>query len=152
MPMNYRRLAGGRTRRKPARDDVSLASQARMRAERAARAKPQRTAVPAKAKKAARGALQRKTKRAGLAEELRRLAVGRAGELHRGGRRTTAAPSALDVAEMLAAAGGRKIAARTARKHLGPRESVVRNAQQAARARKWRKAVRAAREQGARVE
>lgn len=106
---------------------------------------------PAKAKKAARGALQRKTKLAGLAEDVRRLAVGRAGELHRGGRWNVAAPRSADVVELLAAGGGRKISARTVREHLGPRESVVRNARAAARARRRRDEVRREREQGTRV-
>ena len=149
--MNFRYLAGGKKRRKAADDEVSRASQSRLRAARAARPKAQRASVPAKAKKAARSALQRKTKRAGLAEEVRRLAVGRAGELHRGGRRNVAAPSSADVVELLAAGGGRKISARTAREHLGPRESVVRNARAAARARRRRDEVRREREQGKRV-
>lgn len=150
--MNFRRLANGRQRRKAATDSVSLATQARLRALREARPKPVRTPVPAKAKKAARAAVARKTKASGPAEEVRRLAVGRAGELHRGGRRNAAAPSSADVAEMLAAATGRKIAARTARQLLGPRESVVRNARDAARARRRRALVRQEREACARVE
>lgn len=149
--MNFRWLADGRKRRKAADDEAALATQARLRATRAARPKPQRAPVPAKAKKAARTTLQRKTKRAGLAEELRRLALGRAGELHRGGRRTLHAPSAADVAELLAAATGRKIAERSARRHLGPRESVVRSAREAARRRKQRAEVRRERERGTRV-
>ena len=149
--MNFRCLADGRKRRKPANDDVGRASQERKRAARQAWPKTPRTSVPAKAKKAAREALQRKTKRTGPAEELRRLALGRSGELHRGGRRTLHAPSAADVVELLAAATGRKIAVRSARRHLGPRESVVRSARQAARLRKLRAEVRRERERGAHV-
>ena len=61
---------------------------------------------------------------------------------HRGGRATHTAPTAQDVADLLRETGEKILSARSVRRALGSRKSIVRKARDAARARSRRRAVR----------